>query len=225
MLGTAQGDVIPSRWRPGSSSPIKPVSKNATSSLHALSEGCFWEARPPRVALFGPSVVTQVQRPDPLTGGARGVARPKPGPGRGAGPAQGDVTPSRWQPGSSSQIKPVSKNATWSLHAHWEGCFREAGPPRVALFGPSVVTHLQRPDPWTSGARGVARPKPGPGRGAGPAQGDVTPGKWRPGSSSPIKPVSQNATSSLHAHSEGCFGEAGTPRVALFGPSVVTQVQ
>ena len=138
-------------------------------------EGCFGEAGPPRVALFGPSVVTQVQQPDPRASGAKGVARPKPGPGRGAGPAQGDVTPSRWRLGSSSPIKPVSKNATSSLHAHLEGCFGEAGPPRVALFWPSVVTQLQRPDHRASGARGVARPKPGPGREVGPAQGGRDP--------------------------------------------------
>ena len=54
----------------------------------------------------------------------------------------------------------------------------------------------QRPDPRASGARGMARPKPGPGRGAGPVRRDVTPGRWRPWSSSPIKPVSRNATNS-----------------------------
>ena len=217
--------MTPGRWQPGSSSPIKPVSRNATRSLHAHLEGCFGEAGPPRVDLFGPSVVTQVQRPNPWASGAKGVARPKPGPGRGAGPAQGDMTPRRWQPGSSSQIKPVSQNATSSLHAHLEGCFGEAGPPRVALFGPSVVTQVQRPNPLAGGARAVARPKPGPGRGAGLAQGYVTPCRWRMGSSSPIKPVSWNSTSSLHAHWEGCFWEAGPPRVAFSGPSVVTQVQ
>ena len=162
---------------------------------------------PPRVARFGPRVETQVQRPDPRASGARGVARPKPGPGRGAGPVHGDVNTGRWRPGSSSPIKPVSRNATSSLHAHSEGCFGEAGP------------QVQRPDPRASGARGVASPKPGPGRGAGPVQGDVTPGRWRPGSSSPIKPVSRNATSSLHAHSEGCFGEAGPPTRGPFRAS------
>ena len=138
---------------------------------------------------------------------------------------RGDVTPSRWRPGSSNLIKPVFWNATSSLHAHSEGCFREAGPPRVALFGPSVVTQVQQPYPRASGTRGVARPKPRPGRWVGPAQGDVTPRRWWPGSSSPIKPFSWNSTSSLHDHLEGCFWEAGPPRVALFGPSVVTQVQ
>ena len=137
---------------------------------------------PTRVALFGPRVETQVLRPDSQASGARGVARPKPGPGRGAGPVRGEVTPGRWRPGSSSPIKPVSRNATNSDPTH-----------------------------WASGARGVARPKPGPGRGAGPVQGDVTPGRLRPVSSSPIKPVSHNATSSLHAHSEGSYGEAAPP--------------
>ena len=174
---------------------------------------------PPRVALSGPRVVIQVQRPNPRASGARGVARPKPGPGRGAGPVRGVVTPGRWRPGSSSPIKPVSRNATSSLHAHSEGCSGRLDPPRVALFGPHVVTQVQQPDPRASGARGVARPKPGPGRGAGPLRGDVASGRWRPGSSSPIKPVSRNATSSLHAHSEGCFGEAGPPTRGPFRAS------
>ena len=164
---------------------------------------------PPRVALCWPRVATQLHRPGPRAGGARGVARPKPGPGRGAELLRGDVASGRWRPGSSSPIKPVSKTATSSLHAHFEGCFGEAEPPRVAIFGPSVVTQVQQPDPRVGGARGVARPKPWPGRGAGTVRGNVTPGRWRPGSSSPIKPVSRNATSSLHTHSEGCFGEAG----------------
>ena len=162
------------------------------------------------VALFGPSVVTQVQRSDPRASGASGVARHKPGPGRGVGPAQGDVTPSRmaaavlkpdqdYLPECNQQpSRPLRKAASGRLDT-----------PQVALFGPSVVTQVERPDPRASGARGVARPKPGPGRGAGPVRGDLTPGRWRPGSSSPIKPVSRNATSSLHAHSEGCFGEGG----------------
>ena len=37
--------------------------------------------------------------------------------------------------------------------------------------------------------------------------------------------VSWEVSSILHAHSEGCFGEAGRPCVALFAFSVVEQVQ
>ena len=138
---------------------------------------------------------------------------------------RGDVTPGRWLPGSSSPIKPVSRNATAAFTPTRKAASGRLDPPCVALFRPSVVTLVQQPDPRASCARGVARHKLGPGRGAGQAQGDVTPRRWRLGSSSPIKPVSQNATSSLHAHSEGCFGEAGPPRVALFVRSVITQVQ
>ena len=96
--------------------------------------GPFWAQRGNPATAIGP----------PGLGFAMGVARPNPRPVRGARPAQGELTPSRWRPGSSSPIKPVSRNATTSLHAHLEGCFGEAGPPRVAIFGPSVVTQLQR---------------------------------------------------------------------------------
>ena len=144
-----------------------PTQKAASERLH-----------PPHVALFGPSVVTQVQRHDPRDSGARGVARPKPGPGRGAGPDSGDVTPSRMAaavlkrhqsclPECNQQpARPLRKAASVRMDT-----------PCMALFGSSVVTQVQRPDPQASGARGVARPKPGPGRGVGPAQGDLTPSR------------------------------------------------
>ena len=137
---------------------MKPVSRNATSSLHAHSEGCFGEARTPHVALFGPSVVTQIQRNDPGAGGTKGVARPKPGVLK---PDEACLPECNQQ-----HSRPLRKAASERLD-----------PPHVALFGPSVVTQVQRPDPRDSGARGVASPKPGPGRGARPAQGDVTPGR------------------------------------------------
>ena len=171
---------------------------------------------PPRMALCGPRVATQVHQPSPLAGGARGVARPKPGPGRGEGPARGDVTLGRWQPGSSSPIKPVSRDATSSLHAHSENCSGAAVPPTHGPLRASRGNSGTPTQPLAGGARGVARPKPGPGRGAGLAQWDVTPGRSRLGSSCPIKPFSRNAPSSLHAHSEGCFGEAGPPTCGPF---------
>ena len=133
---------------------------------------------PPHVALFGPSVVTQVQRPDPQASGARGVARPKPGLGRGAGPSRGDVTPGRMAAGvlkpdeaclpecNQQPSRPLRKAASGRLD-----------PSHVARFWPSLVPQVQRSDPPASGARGVARPKPGRGRGVGPARGDVTPSR------------------------------------------------
>ena len=152
------------------------------------------------------------------------MARPKPGPGRGAWPAQGDVTPEDGGrgPQARSSLSPGIQPAAFPLTGNSASGRLE--PQRVPLFRPSVVTQVQQPDPRASGPRGVARPKPGLGRGAWPAQGDVNPCRWRPGSSSPIKPVSWNATSSLPANWEGCFGEAGPPRVAFSGPSVVTLV-
>ena len=53
--------------------------------------------------------------------------------------------------------------------------------PRMAIFGPSMVTQVQQPVFWAIGARGVASPKPRPGRGAGPARRDVTPGSMAAG--------------------------------------------
>ena len=93
-------------------------------------------------------------------------------------PAQGDVTPSRmaaavlkpdqdYLPECNQQpSRPLRKAASGRLDT-----------PHVALFGPSVVTQVQQHEPWANGARGVARPKPGPGRGVGPAQGDLTPSR------------------------------------------------
>ena len=133
---------------------------------------------PPHVALFGPSVVTQVQRPDPRASGARGVARPKPGPGRGAGPVRRDVTPGRM---AARVLKPdqdylpeCNQQPSCPLR---KAASERLDPTCVALFGPSVITQVQRSDPRARGARGVARPKPGPRRGAGPASGDVTPSR------------------------------------------------
>ena len=133
---------------------------------------------PPRVALLGPSMVTQVQRPNPRASGARGVDRPKPGPGRGVGPARRDMTP--WQNGSRGPqadqacLPQCNQQPSRPLGRLIRGAWTT---PRVALFGPSVLTQLQRIDILASGAMGVARPKPGPGRGAGPALGDVTPSR------------------------------------------------
>ena len=133
---------------------------------------------PPRLALFGPSVVTQVQQPNPRAGGTRAVARPKPGPGRWAGPACGDLTPASMAAGvfkpdqaclpqcNQEHSRPLRKAASVRLDHQY-----------VALFGPSVVTQVQRHDLQASGARGVARPKPGPGSAVGLALGDETPSR------------------------------------------------
>ena len=72
----------------------------------------------------------------------------------------------------------------------------------------------------------MARREPGPGRGAGQTLRDVTPALWL----LQWSPVATNfvpweATSSLHAHLEGCFEGAGPPCEALFGVSVFEQVQ
>ena len=57
-----------------------------------------------------------------------------------------------------------------------------------------------------------ARPEPGPSTGAGLMRGDVAPAVWvLQGSPGATKFVSREATSILHAHLEGCFGEAGPP--------------
>ena len=137
---------------------------------------------PTRVALFGPSVVTQVQQPNPRAGGARGVARPKPGQGRGAGPASRDLTPGRI---AARVFKPDQACLPECNQQHSRPLMKAASgrldPPHVALFGPSVVTQVQRHDSWAGGDRGVARPKPGPGRGGGPAQGDMTPSRMAVG--------------------------------------------
>ena len=132
----------------------------------------------PHVALFGPSVVTQVERPDPRASGARGVARQKARAGkRGGAGARGLDSQQNGccGPEARSGLSPGMQPAAFTPTQ--VGCFGEAGPPHVALFGPSVITQVQRSDPRSSGARGVARPNPGPGRGAGPAQGDMTPSK------------------------------------------------
>ena len=130
------------------------------------------------MALFGPSVVTQAQRPDPRAGGARGVARPKTRLGRGAGPARGDVTPARMAAGvlkpDQACLPECNQQPSCPLR---KAASERLDPTCVALFGPSLVTQLQRSDPQAGGARGVARPKPGPGRGAWPASGDMTPGR------------------------------------------------
>ena len=151
--------------------PSRPLRKAASGRLD-----------PPHVALFGRSLVTQVQQSDPRASGARGVARPKPGLGRGAGPSRGDVTSGRMAAGvlkpdlaclpecNQQPARPLRKAASGRLDT-----------PRMALFGPSMVTQVQQPDPWAIGARGVASPKPRPGRGAGPASGDVTTGRMAAG--------------------------------------------
>ena len=168
MANGCQGPQAPSGLSPGMQpAAFTPTQKAASGRLH-----------PPRMALFGPSVVTQVQQPDPRVGGARGVARPKPGLGRGAGRAREDLTP--WQigccgPKARSVLSPRMQPAAFTPTR--KAASGRLDPPSMALFGPSMVTQVQRPDPRASGARGVASPKPRPGRGAGPAQGDVTPSR------------------------------------------------
>ena len=71
-------------------------------------------------------------------------SRPETWPGRGAGLTLGDVTPgSMGTSGVPGATKFVSWEASSILHAHLEGCYEEAGPPRMALFGLSVVKRVQ----------------------------------------------------------------------------------
>ena len=137
---------------------------------------------PTGMALFGPSVVTQVQRPDPRDSDVSGVARPKPGQGRRAAPARTAVTPARL---AAFVLKPdqaclpeCNKQPSRPLRKAASG---RLDPPHVALFGPSVVTQVQRPDPRAGGAMGVARPKTRLGRGAGPASEGLTPARMAAG--------------------------------------------
>ena len=182
---------------------------------------------PQRVALFGPSVVTQVQRPDPRAGGARGVARPKPGQGRGAGPSRGDVTSARMAAGvlkpDQACLPECNQQPSRPLRRLLRG---GKNPPLVALFGPSVVTQVQQPEPWGGGTRGVARHKPGPGRGAGPAHRDVSPGRMAAAILKPaqgcLPECNQQPSRPLRKAASGRLDPTG---MALFGPSVVTQVQ
>ena len=137
---------------------------------------------PPHVAPFGPSVVTQIQRPNPRSSGARGVARHKPGPGRWAGPARRTVTPARMAARCTKARSSLSpRRQTAAFTPSRKAASGRLDPPHVALFGHGVVTQVQRPNPQAGGARGVARPKPGPGRGAGMARRDVTPGRMAAG--------------------------------------------
>ena len=165
------------------------------------------------MALFGPSVVTQVQRPDPRAGGATGVARPKPGPGRGAGPERRNLTPARMAascPQAPSGLSPGMQPAAFTPTQ--KAASGRLDHPRVALFGPSVVTQVQQPDPLAIGARGVAKHKPGPGRGAGPCVWGYDPrqnGCWGPQARSGLSPGMQPAA--FTPTQEGCFGEAGPP--------------
>ena len=106
------------------------------------------------------------------------MVRPKPEPGKWAGLTLGDVTLSNMSDAREHKLgKFVSWEASSSLHAPLEGCFVAAGPPRQALLGPGMDEPVQpiRP-PGPVDARGVARPKPRQGRGAGLTLGDVTPG-------------------------------------------------
>ena len=106
---------------------------------------------------------------------------PRPGQEEGRGRHTGTCPLAEWLPRSSSPLRAVSLNATSSLHAHSEGYFGRVDPPHMALFEPSVLTQVQQHDPRDSGTRAMARPKPGKGRGVGPASGDVTPARMAAG--------------------------------------------
>ena len=179
------------------------------------------------MALFGPSVVTQVQQPDPRAGGARAVARPKPGPGKGAGPARRSVTPARMAascPKARSSLSPRMQPAAFTPSR--KAASGRLDPPHVALFGPSLVTQVQRHDPRAGGAKSVARPKTRLGRGAGPPSRDVTPSKMAAGVLKPhqacLPECNQQPSRPLR---KAVSGRLDHTHMALFGPSVVTQVQ
>ena len=101
----------------------------------------------------------------------------------------------------------------------------------MAIFGPRMHELVQpiRPpgqetvEPWLERSPGLEE---GTGRGEGLMLGDVTPATWLPsGSPGSANSVSRDASSSLHTHTEGCFGAAGPPYGALFWPSMDEQVQ
>ena len=169
---------------------------------------------PPRVALFGPSLLTQVQQPDPRARSARGVGRLKDWAGSRGGAGQWGHDP--WQngcqgPQARSGLSPTMQPAAFTPTQ--KAASGRQDPPHVALFGPSVVTQVQQPDPQAGGAWAWLDPRPGQEEGRGWHTRTCPQAEWLPVSSSPIRPVSRNATSSLQAHSEGCFGEAGpSPR-------------
>ena len=54
---------------------------------------------------------------------------------------------------------------------------------------------------------------------------DVTPSSMAEAGVTGVTNFSWESTSSLHAHSEGCFGLAAHPRTALFGLSVEKKLQ
>ena len=134
-------------WGPQARSGLSPGMQPA--AFTPTQKAASGRLDPPSVALFGPSVVTQVQRPDPRASGAMGVARPKPGPGRGAGPERRDVTPARMAarcPQAPLGLSPGMQPAAFTPTQKAASGRLDHTP--VALFGPSVVTQVQRPDPW-----------------------------------------------------------------------------
>ena len=149
------------------------VSWDATSNLHAHSEGCFGVAGPPHAALFRLAWTSRYSQSNPRGGNARGVARHKLGPRMGAGKKGGADTRGRdpWQHGCC-QGPQARQSSSPGNHP--------------AVFTPSQKAALGWLDPhsrpfsglsWTSGysqsvplarnTRFRARPKPGPRRWAG----------------------------------------------------------
>ena len=157
-----------------------------------------------------------------------GRSRPEPGLGRGAVLTLGDVTP-----GSMATSKVPRRNQVLLLGRNQHlsrplGRLLRGGwtPHAVPFSGLAWSSRYSQSDTRARGARERARPEPGLGRGAGRTFGDVTPGSM--------------ASARVHRHNQvrllGSILETSrplgrllrggwTPHAALFGRSVVEQVQ
>ena len=124
---------------------------------------------------LGLASASRYSRSHPQAGAARGMDRPKPGPGRGSGMMLGDMTPATWRPVSPGAIQLVPWEATHSFHAPSEDCFGAGGRHALPSLGLAWASRSSRSHPRAGVARGVATTKPGPGRGPGLMLLDVSP--------------------------------------------------
>ena len=125
----------------------------------------------PRVALFGTSVVAQVQRPDPRASGPWGVARHKLGREEGQGRRKGTRTPANGGrgPQAKSSLSPRMQPAAFTPTR--KAASGRLDPVHVALFGHSVVTQVQQPDPRQVALVAWLDPSPGGKRGGAGKRG------------------------------------------------------
>ena len=145
---------------------------------------------------------------------------------RGRDPRQHDYCQfPQARPCSSPGKPPAVFTPTWKAASGW------LDPQQWVFSDQAWTSRYSQSDPCAGDARAVTRPKPGPGRGARKRCGADVGGRdsWKtwllPGFPGSAKFVSWEATSSLHAHLDGCFGAAGHTPVALFGPSMDDLVQ